>query len=184
MATIVLSGANRGIGLAHARAFAEQGHRLHALVRHPDHVSALRDIATQHPQVTLHAYDALEADSAGRIADALQGETVDLLFNNAGIMGGTEGQRLGALNYDTLQQVLKVNVEAPLRLSEALLPHMKKAERPVIANQSSKMGSIGDNGSGGYYASRTSKTALNMITKSRAEDLRGDGIMVASLQVG
>jgi len=89
MATIVLSGANRGIGLKHAELFAQRGDQVHALVRDPSGADQLKAIADQTGQITLHAYDAADKDAPKAIASALDGAPVDILFNNAGIYGNT-----------------------------------------------------------------------------------------------
>jgi len=182
MARIVLSGANRGIGLALAREFLQRGDHVHALVRDIDKAIELRALDVSEDRLSVHTYDASDKDAPRAIADALQDRAVDVLFNNAGIMGAS--QSLGSLKPDELSHTFSVNVVAPLMLAEALIPHLVKSERAIIANQSSKMGSIEDNTSGGFYGYRASKTALNMVTKSLAEDLSSENITVIAFHPG
>jgi NAD(P)-dependent dehydrogenase (short-subunit alcohol dehydrogenase family) len=105
------------------------------------------------------------------------------LFLNAGVYGG-DGQRLGAVDPHAFMDTLRINTLAPLLAVEALADNVGKSQRKLIALQSSRMGSIADNGSGGYHAYRASKAALNMLAKGLAVDLAGRGVTVISLHPG
>ncbi|HEX7763348.1 MAG TPA: SDR family NAD(P)-dependent oxidoreductase, partial [Cellvibrio sp.] len=112
-------------------------------------------------------------------ADTLGGKSIDLLINNAGIF---LNETLGKIDYDNIQQQFLINAEAPLRVTEALLGNLNTGAK--IAFITSRMGSIADNGSGGYYGYRMSKAALNAAAMSLARDLKPRGIAVAILHPG
>lgn len=170
MSTIVITGANRGIGLELARARAKD-HEVVALVREPS--EALRALG-----VRIEAgLDAADGASIDRVAARL--EAADVLINNAGIMRRSP---LHALDWDGIDAQMRVNAYAPLRLSAALAPKMSAGSK--IAIVTSRMGSIGDNTSGGAYGYRMSKVAVNMAGASLAHDLRPRGIAVAILHPG
>ncbi len=114
------------------------------------------------------------------IVKAVAGRTVDLLLNNAGIL--VWGDSLEKLNVDGIRKQFEVNALAPLLVTRALRASLKKGSK--IGLVTSRMGSIGDNTSGGQYGYRMSKAALNMAGKSLAVDLAGDGIAVAILHPG
>ncbi len=193
MNTVLITGANRGIGLAHVRRFlapdSAESWRVCAGVRDPSAPGALQDLATAHPdRLSLHAYDATDLESPKRLAQeletALDGGPLDLVFANAGV-GEPERTTPGASAIsEAFMDVMRVNALAPLALASALAPQTARARRGVIAMQSSALGSISDNASGGLYAYRASKAALNIIAKSLSVDLAAQGIIVVTLHPG
>lgn len=184
MQTILVTGANRGIGLEHVGRFVARGSKVFAAVRNPNDAPELQSLADEAKgQVTIIAYDAADPKAPAAIAAAVGGASIDLLLNNAGIYGG-DSQTLQDFSPEAFLQTLSTNTLAPLALTIALLPAIKRSEKRLIANQSSRMGSIGDNGGGGFYAYRASKAALNMVTMSLAQDLKADGVTVIALHPG
>lgn len=177
MPTVLITGASRGLGLEFARQYAADGWRVHACCREPG--GAVTEISGD---VVCHALDVTDTAAIAALGAALKGEALDLLVNNAGIMG--RGQKLGRIDADGWGTVLRVNAIAPIMLSEALLPNLRKATGARIAMLTSRMGSIADNTSGGMYAYRSSKAALNAAARSLALDLAGDGIGVVLLHPG
>jgi NAD(P)-dependent dehydrogenase (short-subunit alcohol dehydrogenase family) len=105
------------------------------------------------------------------------------LINNAGTYG-PDGQSLPKMDYAGWAETFAVNTMAPLKMTQSFLPHLQKGERPRVIVISSIMGSIADNSSGGIYAYRSSKAAVNMVVRSLAEDLRGKGVIVATFHPG
>jgi len=183
MSTVLITGANRGLGLEHVRQYAAKGWTVHACCRDPESAAELKDIAHDaEGRVILHRYDQASPEDAARLAEAVS-EPIDILFNNAGVSGDRTNQVFGRAA-QTLNKVFDVNVTGALRLSEALAGHVERSQRKIIAMQSSQMGSIADNGSGGVYAYRASKAAMNMVAKSMAEDLKDKGITVLALHPG
>lgn len=182
MQNIFISGANRGIGLEHARRFADQGVHVYAAVRDPAGAPELKALADK-GQVTLITYDAADPSAPDHVAAALNDQPLDLLFNNAGVYGG-DAQSLDHLDPDAFLNTVRINTLAPLSLTRALLPNLRQGAAKIVANQSSRMGSIADNGSGGFYAYRAAKAGLNMVTKSLAQDLGSEGFIVVALHPG
>ena len=181
MPSVLVTGANRGIGLAFARSYAEDGWRTFAACREPQAARALAELADG-DRVSLHRLDVTSEDSVAGLARDLDGEPIDVLINNAGI--GEPGPAFGRLDYDKWMRTLAVNTLGPVRVSEALRPHVMRSTRRVIAAVTSGLGSIGDNTSGGFFAYRSSKAALNMAFRSLAHELQPDGIAVVVVNPG
>lgn len=182
--TILITGANRGIGLELARQYAAGGWRVHACCRQPERASELRALAgSAAGRVTVHSLDVTDSNAIAALADALRGSPIDILLNNAGV-SGVSGEHLGNLSESEWTEVLRVNTIAPFMMAGAFLDHVKLSSSRIIATISSKMGSIADNGSGGRYAYRSSKTAVNMVMKSLAVDLREAGVIAVTLNPG
>jgi NAD(P)-dependent dehydrogenase (short-subunit alcohol dehydrogenase family) len=184
MKTVLITGANRGIGLEHARRYAERGARVFATARIPEDADALAALAKRHGgQVEVLRYDASEADAAAGLRNRIGTEPLDLMFANAGAMG-TRRQSFGDVDADAALALIRVNALAPLNLAEALADNVAASARKIMAFQTSLMGSIADNGSGGAYAYRLSKAALNMVGKGVANDLRGRGVIAVLMHPG
>jgi len=173
MKHVVITGANRGIGLELARHYKGAGWRVTGVCRETS--PELEEYAAQ----VIEDIDVARADSLQRLVAALQGQTIDLLINNAGIL---HDDVLGSLDIASLRLQMEVNAFAPLLICEALLPNLGPGSK--IANITSRMGSIGDNDSGGRYGYRASKAAFNAFGRSLAIDLQGRGIAVAQLHPG
>lgn len=180
MPSILITGANRGIGLEFARQYAAEGWAVHATCRNPDKAKDLNNIkgvmvhgleVTDHPQI-----DALAAK-----LDA----PFDIVIANAGVSGPRENnvQIFGSLDYDEWRNVFDVNVFAAVKTLEAFTPHLERGKHKKMVAISSKMGSIADT-SGGSTLYRTSKTALNMAMTAAAADLAQRGIAVGVLHPG
>jgi NAD(P)-dependent dehydrogenase (short-subunit alcohol dehydrogenase family) len=182
MRTVLITGANRGIGLEHARRFIAAGVDVIAAVREPNEAQDLASLSGGGSgRLEVLPYDAANDAAAGALKDALGNRAIDLLFCNAGV---PDRHGLGAIEAETFMRVMRINTLAPLELAQALVENVAASERRVIAMQSSLMGSISDNNAGGAYAYRCSKTALNMATKSLSCDLRKRGVTVVTLHPG
>jgi NAD(P)-dependent dehydrogenase (short-subunit alcohol dehydrogenase family) len=179
MPSALITGANRGIGLAFARSFAADGWRVYGCCRHPDKARELKDLAGE---VTVHRLDVTDGLQVAGLARELAGQPVDILVNNAGIYGSRTG--FGETGYELWPQVFQVNVMAPLRLAERFVEQVAQSERKLIVNISSNLGSIAENSSGGRYVYRSSKAALNMVAKSLSIDLADRGISVVMFHPG
>jgi len=173
MKHVVITGANRGIGLELARHYKGAGWRVTGVCRETS--PELEEYAAQ----VIEDIDVARADSLERLVAALQGQAIDLLINNAGIL---HDDVLGSLDIASLRLQMEVNAFAPLLICEALLPNLDPGSK--IVNITSRMGSIGDNDSGGRYGYRASKAAFNAFGRSLAIDLQGRGIAVAQLHPG
>jgi len=173
MKHVVITGANRGIGLELARHYQAEGWQVTGICRESS--PELEGYAAQ----IVDGVDVTAEQGIGRLTAALQGQTIDLLINNAGLL---QDDVLGSLDMDSLRLQMEVNAFAPLRVCETLLPNMQAGSK--IANITSRMGSIGDNDSGGRYGYRASKAAFNAFGRSLAIDLKEHGIAVAQLHPG
>jgi NAD(P)-dependent dehydrogenase (short-subunit alcohol dehydrogenase family) len=178
---VVVTGANRGIGLEFVKQLAARGDEVVATARRPEAADALNALAADSGgEVTVTQLDVTDAGSLAAFVGGLG--AVDLLINNAGVYPRSGG--IGELDFDAVAKGFEVNAIAPLRLVDAMLGALREGSEAKIVNVSSQMGSIADNSSGGAYAYRASKAALNMLTRSLAHDLRAEGISAAVIHPG
>jgi NAD(P)-dependent dehydrogenase (short-subunit alcohol dehydrogenase family) len=185
MPTILLTGANRGIGLELTRQYAEDGWVVHACCRNPGTADDLNHLQSQYPDnIAIYALDVTDADQRNKLAKQLEETPIDILFNNAGIYGDIQHQQFGNSFAYVWQKTFETNVIAPMQMMETFKPQVAASELKLMANMSSKMGSIADNGSGGSYVYRSCKAALNAVCVSAAKDLADEGIQVAILHPG
>jgi NAD(P)-dependent dehydrogenase (short-subunit alcohol dehydrogenase family) len=129
------------------------------------------------------ALDVTKPASITAAAATLNGRTIDILLNNAGV-GGARGQTIGNIDYKAWAKVLEVNTMGPLRVSEAFVDEVARSGRKLIVTLTSGMGSIADNTSGGSFAYRSSKAAVNMVMRSLAIDLAPRGITCVVVNPG
>lgn len=173
MATVLVTGAGRGIGLELCKVFHKRGDEVVAVCR--TRTEELDALGVE----VLAGIDVTDGDAGKWIVDGLKGRRVDVLINNAGVFNDNT---LGKIDYDNVAHQLAVNTIAPLRITEALVPHLGDGAK--LAMITSRMGSISDNTSGAYYGYRMSKAALNAAGVSLARDLAPRGIAVALLHPG
>lgn len=183
--TVLITGANRGIGLAHAQRYAERGWTVLACARQPAAPGPLAELAQRHPDsVRRLPLDVTDDASVAALAPVLGGQPIDVLLNNAGTYGphglpeGLAYQSLGHMDYRVWQDILAVNLLGPFRVTVALRPNLQAARRPLVVMMSSDLGSIGNNTMGQSYAYRSSKAGLNMVARSMALEWR-DIIVIA-----
>jgi NAD(P)-dependent dehydrogenase (short-subunit alcohol dehydrogenase family) len=184
METIVISGANRGIGLELTKRNLQAGKRVIAGCRHPDTAEALRDLARAGGKLEIVQLDVGEATSVAALGKLLQGQVVDVLINNAGVMGG-EHQSLKDMDSAAWLRTFEINTLAPFRLASTLLPNLKLSQRGRIVTVSSQMGAFSTQGMGvDRYAYCSSKTAVSRTMQIMAEELKADGIIVCPVHPG
>jgi NAD(P)-dependent dehydrogenase (short-subunit alcohol dehydrogenase family) len=184
MPSVLITGANRGIGLEFARQYLADGWRVYAACRHPDSASELRRLAQESDHnLRILAMDVTDPGTVKAVAAELDGQAIDLLLNNAGV-GGPRGQTIGNIDYTAWAKVLDVNTMGPLRVAEAFVDHVARSNRRLIVTLTSGMGSIADNTSGGAIAYRSSKAAVNMVIRSLALDLAPRGITCVVVNPG
>lgn len=172
----LVTGANRGIGLALTEALSRRG----PVIATCRHTSPALEALRPHGVEVVDGADVTTEAGLARVVEAVGGRTLDLLVQNAGVL--VWGDRLGALDVDGLRRQFEVNAVAPLRLTDALRERLPEGGK--VALITSRMGSVEDNTSGGAYGYRMSKAALNMAGKSLAIDLRPRGVAVAILHPG
>ena len=173
MATYLITGANRGIGLEYCRQIQQRGDHVIAVCR-----SVSDELKNLNVQIEANI-DITNEDSVKDLVQRLDNRTIDVLINNAGIV---ERVSLDALDFDSIRRQFEVNALGPLRVTHALLNHLTDGSKVVF--MTSRMGSIDDNTSGGSYGYRMSKVALSMAGKSLSHDLKSRGIAVAILHPG
>lgn len=184
MPSVLVTGANRGLGLEFARQYAADGWQVFAACRAPDAARELQQLAAESDgRVRLLAMDVTDAASIRAAADAAGGEAIDLLLNNAGV-GGPRDQQIGGLDYSAWARVLDANSLGPMRVVEAFLENVARSRLKRIVTITSGMGSLADNTSGGSYAYRSSKAAVNMVMRSLAIDLAPRGITCVVVNPG
>ncbi len=173
MATYLVTGANRGIGYEYCKQLQQRGDDVIAVCR-----SSSEELESLGVQVETDV-DITSDKSVTQLVKKLEGITLDVLINNAGIL---ERVSLDNLNFESIRQQFEVNAIGTLRLTHALLPMIRDGGK--IAIMTSRMGSIEDNTSGGSYGYRMSKVAVSMAGKSLSHDLKPRGIAVAILHPG
>ena len=184
MPSILVTGANRGLGLEFVRQYAADGWRVFACARRPAESRELREIAAAAGRlVSLHRLEVADHAQIEALARELKDEAIDVLLNNAGVYGPNK-MFLGQIDYKTWAEVFAVNTMAPLRMAECLIENVARSERKIIASISSTMGSIARNVEGRHYLYRSSKAALNMVMKSLSIDLRPRSVIAVALCPG
>jgi NAD(P)-dependent dehydrogenase (short-subunit alcohol dehydrogenase family) len=163
--TWFVTGASRGIGLALVKQLLTRGHTVIGACRNPDGARDLwevqGDYSTRFKSIKL---DLNDPATIAQAASLLKGQTIDVLVNNAGVLLGQSGG-LREFNSNDVTKSFEVNTIGPMRVTAAFLPNLESSHSPKVVNVTSLMGSIGDNTTGGYYAYRMSKNALNMFGK-------------------
>lgn len=180
--SVCITGASRGIGLEFVQQLAKNNWDVYAVTRHPE-AKALLTMAEQYPNVHIVQGDITNFHELSHLAKQFEGKKLDILINNAGT-SGVPNQRIGQVDPENMQQVFKTNTIAPIMVCQTLLPALERGSRKLIVNITSRMGSIADNDSGGSYAYRSSKSALNAIMHSLQIDLKDKGFKVLLLHPG
>jgi len=181
MQTVLVTGANRGLGLEFARQYLKDGWRVIAACRHPEKAKDLK--ALDGERLVVKMCDVGSADGIAALAQVCRNEPIDLLINNAGVLG-REAAELGRIEARGFANTLFVNTVAPVLLVQALLPNLERGQGKTVANVSSQMGSIGRIAAGGRYAYRASKAGLNAAMKTLSIDLEPRGITVIVMHPG
>jgi NAD(P)-dependent dehydrogenase (short-subunit alcohol dehydrogenase family) len=166
----LVTGANRGIGLAFARHLSERGDMVIATARHPEKA---RDLAKL--SLRLEQLDVADEKSIASLARRIEDEPLDVLINNAAF--GKAGPGFGRLSREELDQAFRVNAIGPVAVTQALLPNLRAGQRRAVVNLTSGLASISENESGGWIAYRASKAALNQLTRTAAAELKKEGFI-------
>jgi NAD(P)-dependent dehydrogenase (short-subunit alcohol dehydrogenase family) len=181
--TVLITGANRGLGLEFARQYAARGWTVIATARNPDKASDLRELARS-SGVTIERLDVLDRAAITALAARYEGAPIDLLINNAGIGGDPALQSLGAFDYELFEEAMAVNVYGPLAVAEAFLPNVIASRHKKIVAITSGWGIFSLPRPPGPYFYRASKAALNMAMHTLATDLRDEQIIVGLVAPG
>jgi NAD(P)-dependent dehydrogenase (short-subunit alcohol dehydrogenase family) len=175
--TVLVTGANRGLGQEYARQFAAKGYRVIGTARDPQGATELADIADR-----VEALDVADAASVTALAERLKDVPIDILVNNAGMFDRRDVS-IDKVDFAVMEQTFQVNTFGPLRVTQALLPNLRLGARKQIVNMSSQLGSVA-NSDGRWYAYRASKSALNQINKILSVELGPEGFVCVVLHPG
>lgn len=186
MRTVFITGANRGLGLEFVKQYIAAGDVVHACCRRPGGAAELKALEKIHRTLLhVHALDVTRTEAIQRLAGALSEKPIDILINNAGVFGPKADidkdnrQSVGHIDEEIVAKVMRINAIAPLIVAQAFTEHVARSTEKKIVAISSSLGSICDT-SGGHYAYRMSKAALNMAMATMGRDLkpRQIGMMV------
>tara|TARA_A100001015_G_scaffold132280_1_gene146814 strand:- start:2246 stop:2941 length:696 start_codon:yes stop_codon:yes gene_type:complete len=184
MKTALITGSNKGLGLEYVKQLLKQSYQVIATCRSPNAATELNNIASTNPQLTVMPLDMTLDSDIQSLKSKINTQTIDLLVLNAGIRG-EENVKIGQpINRDNLLSVMNTNTYGPIKLVESLFDNLKSSKSPILAVATSRVASIKDNTSGGCYAYRASKAALNAIMHSFAIDVQDMGIKVLLLHPG
>ena len=179
MATILITGCDRGLGAEFARQYAAEGHRVIATCLDP---STAHDAANVRGDVELVKLDVTDHAAIDDLSRRLAADAIDILLNNAGI--SRPHPPFGSTDYAMWARIVETNLIGPMKMAESFVEQIARSELKMMAFISSRMGSIALNNSGGSYAYRSSKAGLNMIVKTLAVDLAPRGICALALHPG
>jgi len=178
--TVLITGANRGLGLEFVRQYAIDNYEVIACSRKINKKDDLHKLQVKFKNISIYKLDVANFSSIDQFAKSLK-SPIDILINNAGVYPDSS---IDHINYDTWLEAFKINTLAAFKMTKAFLPHLKKSHLKKVASLTSKMGSIDDNSGGGEYLYRSSKTALNMVMKSLSIDLKPYDLALITLHPG
>jgi NAD(P)-dependent dehydrogenase (short-subunit alcohol dehydrogenase family) len=173
MSTVLITGANRGLGLEYVRQYNQLGWDLITCTRKPDAID-LRELKSE--RLKIYPLDVTDHAAVDALAAELDDIAIDVLVNNAGTTGPKGAPECMAysgvdnMDYDIWRETLEVNLLGAFKVATAFRPHLARAKKGILVNMSSDLGSMEQNTMGNMYSYRSSKTALNMITKGLAND--------------
>ncbi|MBT8441155.1 MAG: SDR family oxidoreductase, partial [Gammaproteobacteria bacterium] len=183
--TVLITGSNRGIGLGFVEHYAAEGWNVIATCRTPEKADDLKALQAKFPQVVVEQLDVTDHARIDQLAAEYEGQPIDLLVNNAAILGPLPEQKIGGLDYELFQQVMAINVYGPMKMTEAFADHVAASDQKKVVALSSGLSSIKMTSKmPGFYYYRSSKSALNMVMRGMRTDLRDRGVIVALIAPG
>ena len=181
MSTVLITGANRGLGYEFVKQYSENGFEVLACCRNKNNAKELKELAETSNKIKVYELDVGNVKAIKSLSQQLQNEKIDVLINNAGIY---RSSTVGNINYDEWIESFKVNTIAPYQIVENFLNQIINSDLKKVVSITSKMGSIDDNTSGGSYIYRSSKTALNSMMRCLTHDLKNQGVATLTLHPG
>lgn len=183
--TILITGSNRGIGLGLAEAYAERGWRVIATARNPGRAEELNALAEKYDNLTVDELDVTDDQEIAALASKYEGTSIDVLLNNAGVLGDIDKQNAENIDYGEIKFIMDVNVYGPMKMAKAFLPHVKASEQKKILTMTSGLGSMTlTQRLGRFYGYRMSKAAVNMAMRAMHADLKSEGLVIGLVAPG
>ncbi|MDP6674768.1 MAG: SDR family oxidoreductase [Gammaproteobacteria bacterium] len=183
--TVLITGSNRGIGLEFARQYAALGWQVIATCRTPDSADQLQHIASQYPNLSIEKLDITDHAAVDALAERYAELAIDVLLNNAALLGSRGKQVLGNMDYELLRRIIEVNTVGTLKVTEAFSAHVAASRQKKIITLGSRAGSIEMlNSPPDFYAYRASKTALHLLMKNISLALADQGVLVGLINPG
>jgi len=182
--TVLITGANRGIGFEFVKQYAAKGVNVIATCRNPDKADDLNAFAAEHDNVTVERLDLVDLDGIDALAGKYDGQPIDVLVNNAALMRGPDkGQSFGSIDYEWFDEWYHTNTRGPLKVSEAFWPHVQAADNGLVASLTTGQGSSGIPILGfAYY--KSSKAAIDNLMLDVARKGKKDGVRVITISPG
>jgi NAD(P)-dependent dehydrogenase (short-subunit alcohol dehydrogenase family) len=184
MPTVLITGANRGLGLALTEAYAAAGNTVLACCRAPERADALRALSTRHSGVRALSLDVGDGQSVAALKQSLGTQSIDILINNAGMVGPPPpSQSLAKMDYAGWAETFAVNTMAPFRMLQTFRENLKAGTRPKVASITSQFGAISFD-TPMFYVYSSTKGALNKVMRMAAIELAKDGIAACVVHPG
>ena len=178
--TVLITGANRGLGLEFVKQYAMDDYQVIACTRKIIKKDALHRLQASFENISIFTLDVADFSSIDQLSKIYK-QPIDILINNAGVYPNSSMEHI---NYEAWLDDFKINTLAAFKMTTSFLPHLKKGTLKKVASLTSKMGSIDDNSGGSEYLYRSSKTALNMVMKSLSIDLKPYNLAMITLHPG
>ena len=183
--TVFITVSNRGIGFGLAKNYAIKGWNVIATCRSPNRAEDLKDLAAEYPNILVEELDVTDLDEINQLATKYEGIPIDVLINNAGILGDVQAQSFGSFDQSTFEKIMLVNAYGPLKVGEAFADNVALSNQKKIVSMTSGLGSMQITGSSDrFYFYRMSKAALNMGIIAMNVSLKSKGVMSALIAPG
>ena len=183
--TVFITGSNRGIGFGLAKNYAIKGWNVIATCRSPERAEDLKNLADEYPNILVEELDVTDLDEINQLATKYEGVPIDVLINNAGILGDVQAQSFGSFDQSTFEKIMLVNAYGPLKVGEAFADNVALSNQKKIVSMTSGLGSMQITGSSDrFYFYRMSKAALNMGIIAMNVSLKEKGVMSALIAPG
>ena len=177
MPTVLVTGANRGLGYEHVKQYAQKGWKVIACARNPEKATELENLKDKYDDnFIIEQLDVTNHEDIDKLSRKFKNTPIDVLINNAGtagplgVPGAMDYQKIDSMDYEIWRDILEVNLISPFKVATAFHDHIAQSEKKLLIMMSSDLGSIEQNTFGGFYSYRASKAALNIMSKGMSVD--------------